>query len=467
MTNIENAFFEEMARNDFLSFCVFNDQFFTISPHHEIIANALIRLMNGEIQNLAICMPPRAGKSRIMQEFIAYMLWKVPNTDILYTWHSLSLLQWFSRNIRNRINSPEYQRIFPRTVIAGDSWAVHNWNIEKGGEFAIYGVGGGITGKGGNILVIDDPYATRQDAESSTIRKTVSDWYWSTFLSRRQNDKAKQIIIMQRWREDDLIGEILEREGEKWEVLKIPAIDANWESFWKEKFSAEYFNEIKAQNPIFFYSQYQQEPFSDGNWEFKKDYFRYAEMSDIAEKLNRFQIASFLDPAISQKQEADNSAIVTVAIDTMSNFYYLLEVKKWRMTPDMIIQELFETAKYWFNRGQLYKAGIEVVQYQKMLANAVKDRMRQEDFYFNLEEVTPRGEKEARIRTILQPIYASGRMTHIKGANINDYEVELVRFPNWKHDDMIDACSQAVSILESVSINQNARKIFIPNYDWI
>lgn len=135
------------------------------------------------------------------------------------------------------------------------------------------------------------------------------------------------------------------------------------------------------------------------------------------------------------------------------------------MTPDMIIQELFETAKYWFNRGQLYKAGIEVVQYQKMLANAIKDRMRQIDFYFNLEEVTPRGEKEARIRTILQPIYASGRMTHIKGANINDYEIELVRFPNGKHDDMIDACSQAVSILESVSINQNARKIFIPNYD--
>lgn len=100
------------------------------------------------------------------------------------------------------------------------------------------------------------------------------------------------------------------------------------------------------------------------------------------------------------------------------------------MTPDIIIQELFETAKYWFNRGQLYKAGIEVVQYQKMLANAIKDRMRQEDFYFNLEEVTPRGEKEARIRTVLQPIYASGRMTHIKGQNINDYEIELVRFPN-------------------------------------
>lgn len=156
----------------------------------------------------------------------------------------------------------------------------------------------------------------------------MSDWYWSTFLSRRQNDQAKQIIIMQRWREDDLIGEILEREGEKWEVLKIPAIDENGESFWKEKFSADYFNEIKEQNPIFFYSQYQQEPFSDGNGEFKKDYFRYAEMSDIAEKLTRFQIASFLDPAISQKQEADNSAIVTVAIDTMSNFYYLLEVKK-------------------------------------------------------------------------------------------------------------------------------------------
>jgi len=108
--------------------------------------------------------------------------------------------------------------------------------------------------------LVDDPYSSRQDAESDTVRRTVSDWYWSTLLTRKQDDKSKQIIILQRWREDDLVGEILEREGDKWTELKIPALDDNDESFWPSRFSSDYFKEIRASNPIFFSSQYQQDP---------------------------------------------------------------------------------------------------------------------------------------------------------------------------------------------------------------
>ena len=466
MNTNEQAFFVEMARDNLLSFAVFTDQFFDILLHHKKIAKALHNLMNGDIQNLIISMPPRAGKSRLMQEFIAYLFWKNPNTTVLYTGHSLNLLQWFSRNIRNRIQSDEYKALFD-SRIASDSSAVNNWNIAKWWEFAIYGVGGGITGKGWEYLIIDDPYATRQDAESSTIRKTVSDWYWSTFLSRKQSDKAKQIIIMQRWREDDLVGEILEREKDNWTELKIPALDENGESFWAEKFSKEYFEEIKAKSPLFFYSQYQQEPFSEWDGDFKKDYFRKIDISEIADKFSRMHIATFIDPAISQKQEADNTAIVTIAIDTMSNFYYLLEVKKLKEQPDRIMRELFETAKYWMGKWLTYKVWIEVVHYQKMLALAIRDKMRQEDFYFHLEEITPRWEKEARIRSILQPVYSSGRMTHTHTQNIDEYELELLKFPNGKHDDMIDACASAVSILNSQSLLKNSQKIYIPNIAWI
>lgn len=453
------------ARKDFLSFCVFTDYNFQICPHHEKIAEALTKLMKWEIQNLAICMPPRAWKSRLMQEVIAYMFGIMPGIDILYTGHSLNLLQWFSRNIRNRINSKEYQVLF-NTKIASDSSAVNNWNIEKGGEFAIYGVGWGITGKGGHFLFLDDPYATRQDAESSTVRRTVSDWYWSTLLSRKQNDKAKQVIIMQRWREDDLIGEILEREWEKWEVLKIPALDENWESFWEEKFSKEYFEDLRKKSPLFFLSQYQQEPVTDGNGDFKKEYFKRVEQYTVAERLERMNIATFIDPAISEKQEADNTAIVTVGVDEMSNIRYVLEVKPMKASPDEIMHALFQTAKSWQYKGKSYKAGIEVVQYQKMLALAIRDKMVREDFYFFLEEIHPRWEKEARIRSILQPLYASGQIYHSDTINIHLLEEELLKFPKWKHDDMIDALASAVSMLSSQVNNQN-NAVYVPQLDGI
>ena len=141
MENNDQAFFEQMAREDLLSFCVFNDQFFSaLLPHLEKIAKHLRKVEAGEIMNLIISMPPRAGKSRIMQEWIANLYGRSPNTDILYTGHSLSLLEGFSRNIRNRIQSEEYKALFD-TRIASDSSAVKNWSIKNGGEFAIYGVG--------------------------------------------------------------------------------------------------------------------------------------------------------------------------------------------------------------------------------------------------------------------------------------------------------------------------------------
>ena len=458
MDKEESQFFKEAARQDLLSFCVYNDKFFDIIEHHELIASYLDKLMNDDIQNLMICMPPRAWKSRIMQEFISFLLGRLPNNDVLYTGHSLSLLEDFSRNIRNRINSQEYKNVFS-TEIAGDNSAVKSWKINKGWVFSIFGVWGWITGKGWNYMIIDDPYATRQDAESDTVRKTVSNWYWSTFLSRKQNDKAKQIIIMQRWREDDLVWEILEREPEKWEVLKIPALNEEWESFWADRFSAEYFEDIRRQNPLFFSSQYQQDPLNQWGWDFKQEYFEYY---DEIEDYNRLDIVSFLDPAISQKQEADNTAIVTIWVDRKSNYTYILEVKAFKETPDNIINELFDTAQKFTSVWNTYKAWIEVVQYQKMLALEIKKQMRIRDFFFYLEEVRPQGEKESRIRTALQWRYSWRTVIHPKYW-VSDLELELLKFPNWKHDDMIDALASAVWMSQVQSLQQRKPRTYNPS----
>lgn len=457
MNNQEQQFFKEMARKDLLSFCVYTDKFFDIIAHHELIADHLKKLVNGDIQNLIISMPPRAWKSRIMQEFIAYLLWTEPHNDILYTWHSLSLLEDFSRNIRNRVNSNEYKGLF-NTRIAWDNSAVKSWKIDKGWVFSVFWVWGWITGKGWNYMIIDDPYATRQDAESQTVRRTVSDWYWSTFLSRKQDDKAKQVIIMQRWREDDLIGEILERESEKWTELKIPALDENWESFWPDRFSKEYFEDIKEQNPLFFSSQYQQDPVNEWGGDFKQEYFEYYD--EIKEEIRtRLDVISFIDPAISQKQEADNTAIVTIGIDRMSNNIYLLQVKAIKETPDNIINEVFATAWDFLNYWKSFKFGIEVVQYQKMLALEIKKQMTVRDAFFYLEEVRPQGEKEARIRTSLQWRYSGHTIIHPRYW-VTELEMELLKFPNGKHDDRIDAFASAVAMSSTYTLNKKPNRSY-------
>lgn len=432
------AFFKEMARKDLLSFCVYSDKFFEINKHHEIIADALQRFMEGKVKKLILQTPPRSWKSRLICEAIAWAFWNIENTDIIYTWHSISLLESFSRNIRDRVASPEYRSIFKDTV-KWDNWAVWAWSMTNNNQLMIYWVGWGITWKGWHRLIIDDPYATRQDAESDTIRKRVEDWYDSTFLSRRHNSEAWICLIMQRWREDDLVWYILEKEKD-WEIVKIPAISDDWESFWGSRFPIPFLEEMRTNiGDYFFSSQYQQEPFVESGWDFKRDYFQYYEQ--IPENL---KIYTFIDPAISDKQEADYTAIVTIWIDH-SNRVFVLDIVHDRMSPDELINNTFNAYIKWKSSY----VWLEVVAYQKMLALEMRKQMNTRNIFFNLIEVNPMWEKNARIRTLLQPRYGNASIIHPKYHNkIKELELELLKFPNAKHDDIIDSLAWALKISE-------------------
>lgn len=432
------AFAKTQARKDLLSFCVFSDQFFEINKHHEIIADALQRFMEWKTKKLILQTPPRSWKSRMIQEAIAWAFWTVENTEILYTGHSISLLESFSRNIRDRVNSVEYKALFKDTV-KWDNWAISDWGMTNGNKLMIYWVWWGITGKWWHRLIIDDPYATRQDAESDTIRKRVEEWYDSTFLSRRHNSEAGICLIMQRWREDDLVWYILEKESD-WEIVKIPAISDDWESFWDSRFPVPFLEEMRKNiGDYFFASQYQQEPFVESWWDFKKDYFQYYEQ--VPENL---KIYTFIDPAISQKQEADYTAIVTIGIDH-NNRVFVLDIIHDRMNPDELINNTFNTYLKW----KPSYVWLETVQYQKMLAFEMRKQMNTRNIFFNLVEVNPMWEKNARIRTLLQPRYSNASVLHPKyHPKVKDLELELLKFPNAKHDDIIDSLAWALKISE-------------------
>lgn len=451
----DKQFAQQMSRNDLLSFAAYTDKFFDIIDIHEQMAKALQDIESWKINRLILELPPRSGKSRITSEFVAWFFGRNPTKDIILTWHSSSLLEWFSRNIRDRIDSAEYSEIF-NTKIKDWASGVKSWKTDQWGEFSIYWVGWWITWKWGDILIIDDPYSGREDAESDTIQKKTWDWYKSTLLSRRHNDNSAIIVIMQRWKEDDLVWRLLEEDHNKnWTRISIPAIDDKWQSFWKEKFSIKYLEEMRKEiGEYFFMSQYQQDPVNEWSGAFKKDYFSYS-TTPTDEQLKTFDIVSFLDPAISKKQEADSSAIVTVGIDPKSNLIHILDIKKMKEEPDVIIDEVFRTVSDFMYKWNSYMFWVEIVAYQKMLALEIQKQMRTRNKFFVLEEVRPQGEKEARIRSMLQPRYSNMSVIHDKWImNTNELESELLKFPNWKHDDLIDALASAVSLLEWVNLSQ-------------
>jgi len=149
---------------------------------------------------------------------------------------------------------------------------------------------------------------------------------------------------MQRWREDDLVGKLLEENPEKWKVVKFPAVNEDNESFWPEKFPLDYLDDIKIDmGTYFFQSQYQQDPIAIGSGAFVPDMFEYYTPDELEPVKKRLNVVTFIDPAISQKQEADSTAIVTIGTDSETNYTYILEVKKLKEQPDAIIDELFYT----------------------------------------------------------------------------------------------------------------------------
>lgn len=452
MQNNERQFFKELAQNDLVSFCVYTDKYFEVNKHHEIIWEKLQAFMEWKIKRLILQTPPRSWKSRMICEAIAHWMWYLENTDIIYTGHSIWLLEWFSRNIRNRIDSSEYKELF-NTRIKDWNSALQSWSTTNNNQLMIYWVGGWITGKWWHRLIIDDPYATRQDAESDTIRKRVIEWYNSTFYSRRHNQDAGICVIMQRWREDDLVWELLWLED--WEVVKIPAIE-EWKSFWESRFDLPELEKIRNQIwDYFFMSQYMQDPINEWGWDFKRDYFQYYQDNIKPQDL---EIVTFIDPAISQKQEADNTAIVTVWLDRRSNNIYVLEVLAGRMLPDEIINNVFQTFLKWKPK----RVWIEVVQYQKMLALEIRKQMNIRNIFFVLDEINPQGEKQARIRTILQPRYSNLSIFH--NNTCTDLELELLKFPNGKHDDMADALASAINMINTFNIADNF-SMWEMNYD--
>ena len=199
---------QERATNCFLDFCRYVWPEMIVGEHHRRIAKALDRVVSGECKRLMIAMPPRHGKSQMGSYlFPAYLMGKMPQSKLIVGSHTAELAQRFGRMIRNLVSEERYKELFPDMALSADSKAAGRWDTSQGGEAFFIGKGGAMTGRGGNVVILDD-ILDEQDAMSDTAMENTWDWYTSGPRQRLQPN-GTIIVINTRWRTDDLTGRLL------------------------------------------------------------------------------------------------------------------------------------------------------------------------------------------------------------------------------------------------------------------
>ena len=429
------------------SFIYFANQMWPIfisGKHHQIMANAFERVARGELKRLIINMPPRHTKSEFASYLLpAWFLGKFPHKKIIQTAHTAELAVGFGRKVRNLVGSENYGKVFD-TKLSSDSKAAGRWNTEVGGDYFAIGVGGAVTGKGADLLIIDDPHSEQEAKQGNpAVYDNVYEWYTSGPRQRLQPGGAI-IIVMTRWSKRDLTGQIVKNSGKEgvdtWEVIDFPAILPSgtplWPGFWKR----EALEALKAELPVAKWeAQYQQNPTSEEGAIIKRDQWRIWE--EDTPPTCEYLIQSW-DTAFEKSNRADYSACTTWGVfkhpnehgDYRTNIIVLDAFKK-RMEFPELKQKAFEMWKEW-NPDSL------IVEKKAAGAPLIYE-MRQ--MGIPLQEYTPSkgSDKIARVNAI-SDMFSSGIVWCPDTRWADELMEELAAFPNGDHDDLVDSTSQAL-----------------------
>jgi predicted phage terminase large subunit-like protein len=446
MEDLEESQKRESSRKDFLDFVKFVWPAFIEGKHHKIMAESFERVARGELKRLIINMPPRHTKSEFASYLLpAWFLGQYPDKKIIQTAHTAELSVGFGRKVRNIVNDEDFKKIFPDLSLRADSKAAGRWNTSKGGEYFAIGVGGAVTGKGADLLIIDDPHSEQegQSIDPSVFDKTY-DWYTSGPRQRLQPGGAI-IIVMTRWHKRDLTGKIIkasvQREGvDQWEVIEFPAIlpsgNALWPEFWSQKELIALRDELPAAK---WSAQYQQDPTSEEGALVKREWWQVWE-NEIPPPCE-FIIQSW-DTAFLKTRRADYSACTTWGV-----FYQPDDEGATR--PNII---LLDSYKERLEFPELKKTAMEFYNFWQPDACIVEAKAAGTPLVFELRamglpvsEYTPsRGnDKVARVNAVAD-LFASGVVWCPETRFSERVIEEFAAFPMGDHDDLVDSSTQAL-----------------------
>jgi predicted phage terminase large subunit-like protein len=414
-----------------------------VGAHHKKIAAALDRVVSGECKRLMIAMPPRHGKSQMGSYlFPAYLMGKKPDSKLIVGSHTAELAQRFGRMIRNLVADERYKELFPDFLLSADSKAAGRWDTSHGGEAFFIGKGGAMTGRGGNVVILDD-ILDEQDALSNTAMENTWEWYQSGPRQRLQPN-GTIIVINTRWKTDDLSGRLFKLQGgiksDKWEILEFPAILPSGGPLWPEYWKLEELEAVKHTIGLQKWNaQWQQTPTADEGAILKREWWQRWKPEEPP--LVEYIIQSY-DTAYSKKETADYSVITTWGVfvpdqDSGPNII-LLDVKKGRWDFPELKSIAREEYKAWNPDNVLIEAKATGITLQQELRRVG----------IPVTMYSPGGrragqDKVARANSIA-PILESGMVWAPETEWADELIEECAAFPNGDHDDMVDSTTQAL-----------------------
>ena len=437
----------QISQSKFLAFVREVWPTFISGRHHAKMANAFERVARGEIKRLIINMPPRHTKSEFASYLLpAWFLGNFPHKKVIQTSHTAELAVGFGRKVRNLVDQEVYARIFPGVALQTDSKAAGRWNTSKGGDYFAIGVGGAVTGKGADLLIIDDPHS-EQEAALAEVNPEIYDktyeWYTSGPRQRLQPGGAI-VIVMTRWSKRDLTGQVLKAEaqrgGEEWEVIDFPAILPSGNPLWPEFWSLSELAALQKELPNSkWQAQYMQQPTSETSAIVKREWWQVWEHDDPP---HCDFILQAWDTAFEKSNRADYSACTTWGVfyqeddaGIMQANIILLNAFRDRMEFPELKRRTLEQMKDWSPDSVIIEkraSGAPLIYELRSMGVPV-------------QEFTPSkgNDKISRLNAV-SDLFASGRVWAPNTQWAEEVIDEVASFPAGEHDDYVDSVSLAL-----------------------
>ena len=438
---------KELAKTDFMTYVQYMWPGFIHGRHHAKMAAAFERVARGECRRLIINMPPRHTKSEFASYLLpAWFLGLYPSKKIIQASNTGDLAVGFGRKVRNLVDSERYKDIFPGTVLQADSKAAGRWATSEGADYFAIGTGGTVTGKGADILIIDDPHSEQEAALAESnpeIYDKVYEWYTSGPRQRLQPG-GSIIIVMTRWSKKDLTGQVLkaaaQRGGDEWEVIDFPAILPSGKPLWPEFWPLKELQALKDELPVGkWMAQYMQQPTSDVSAIVKREWWKI--WPDDNPPYCEFIILS-LDTAFEKTQRSDYSAFSVWGV-----FYkpddrgvdkaniILLNFFKGRMEFPELKKRTLEQWKEWEPDTVIIEAkasGMFLIQELRAMGVPVQGF-----------SPTKGHDKISRLNAC-SDMFASGMVWAPNTAWAEELIEEVASFPSGDHDDGVDSMTLAL-----------------------
>lgn len=412
------------------------------APHHRTIAAALERVERGELDRLMLLVPPRHGKSELASKrFPAFYLGRQPHRQFISVSATAELAADFGRDVRNIISTPEYHSLFD-TELAEDSQAKGKWHTSDGGIYYAVGIGGSVLGRGGDVILIDDPYSSMEDALSELTRRKVWDWYTGTAYNRLMPGGAI-VVIGHRMHEEDLAGRLLAQQaagGDKWEVIELPALNDDGVPLWADAYDSAALARIRLNTqPRFWSALYQQRPAPEEGDYFKAEWLRsYTQLPPVT----TLALYGASDYAVTAGG-GDYTVHIVVGVDPQGAMY-VVDLWRKQASSDVWVDSFCDLALRWEPREWAEEGG----QIKSGVGPFLDRRQRERDAYVFRRQFPSRHDKAVRAQSIRGRMALHGLYLPMQAPWVAEFRRELLSFPAGGHDDQVDALGLIGQLLD-------------------